>query len=125
MTAPGDQLLYSRSGFDLIQLCRDNPELAIRLSEERPLLSHVIGADAGPDLVAVALDAERRSLIKVDAVRIASYEKASAKWRDVWPNLRGQIEGLPLHESHAIVREEAENSSLGIQQRSPYRRRMK
>jgi len=71
MTAPGDQLLYSRSGFDLIQLCRDNPELAIRLSEERPLLSHVIGADAGPDLVAVALDAERRSLIKVDAVRIA------------------------------------------------------
>ncbi len=108
MTAPGDQLLYSRSAFDLIQLCRDNPELALRLSEERPLLNLARGSNADPDLVAEALDAERRSLIKADAVRIAFYEKASAEWRDVWPDLRRRIEGLPLRESHAIVQEEAE-----------------
>lgn len=53
--------------------------MAIRLAEERPLLNHAVVAD--PDLIAEALDAERRFLIKADAMRISLYEKASAEWR--------------------------------------------
>jgi len=108
MTAPGDQLLYSRSVFDLIQLCREHPELARQLSEDRPLLNEAMGPDADPDIVGKALDAERRSLIRADAERVAVYQKASFDWRELWPSVRGQIDGLPLSESHAIVLREAE-----------------
>ncbi len=108
LTDPKDQLLYSRSAFDLIEYCREHTELADRLSEDRPLLKTALGPDADPDHVAEALDAERRLLIKADAGRIAGYEKAAAEWREAWPRVRRQIEGLPLRQSHAIVWEEAE-----------------
>ena len=103
MQGTGDQLLYSRSARDLARLCADAPELATELSRERPLLNLAIGRDADLDLLAEALDAERRSLIKRDAARIAAYEQASLPWRGQWPEIRREIEGLPLGEAHRIV----------------------
>jgi len=60
------------------------------------------------DLLAEALDAERRSLIKRDATRIGAYEQAAIPWREQWPEVRREIEGLPLGEAHRIVLARAE-----------------
>lgn len=103
MPAVGDQMRYSRSARDLVRLCAEAPALAAELSRERPLLDLALGGATGLDRLAEALDAERRTLIKRDAARIGAYEQAAAPWREKWPAVRREIEGLPLGEAHRIV----------------------
>jgi hypothetical protein len=103
MPEPADQMRYSRSARDLVRLCADAPRLASELSRERPLLSLAAASAPDLDLIAEALDAERRSLIKEDAARLAAFGQASLPWREQWPEVQREIEGLPLREAHRIV----------------------
>lgn len=103
MKKTDDQLRYSRSARDLVRLCADAPRLAAELSRERPLLNLALAGGTDLDLLAEALDAERRSLIKRDAARIAAYERVALPWREQWPEVRREIEGLPLRAAHRIV----------------------
>jgi len=107
MPETGDQMRYSRSARDLVRLCAEAPALATELSRERPLLKLAAGDAPDLDRLAEALDAERRNLIKLDAARIAAYEEAAAPWRAQWPEVRREIEGLPLGEAHRIVTSKA------------------
>jgi hypothetical protein len=108
VTEPGDQLLLSRSASDLIALCRQHRDLANQLATSRPLLRQAMAPDPDPDQVWAELDAERRSLIRADATRMARYERSSSAWRVAWPHVHDRIAGLPLREAHAIVVREAE-----------------
>ena len=103
-----DQLLYSRSAIDLIRYCLESPDIARQLYDQRPLLKLADSADAAPDKVAEALDAERRSLIKADAARLSTFETASSDWRKAWPNIRRKIEGKSLPEAHQVIINECE-----------------
>lgn len=109
MDSPADQLRFSRSARDVCDLCREHPELGRSLIGERPLLEDALAVDADPDRIAERLDAERRSMIKADAVRLARYEQAAEKWRSIWPDVNNEIAALPLTRAHAIVCKHAES----------------
>lgn len=95
-----DQILLSRSARDLIDLVRANPSAAARMVSQRPLLAKV--AD-GEDALAVALDAERRTLMKADEARLSRYQAASQAWERVWPELSSGISQLPLGQAHEML----------------------
>jgi len=104
MPDPGEQLLYSRSALDLIELHRQHPELARRLASGRPLLVHF---DEGRQRLEEALDAERRALIHANERRLQAYLDASRDWYEAWPEMARQAEFLPLREAHALLCERA------------------
>jgi hypothetical protein len=100
MTAPRDQLLYSRSAQDLLALAEEHPALTAELAQERPVLAALSG---GRDAVEAALDAERRRLIHANEERLAAYMTASEHWAARWPEVQAEINGLPLREAHAAL----------------------
>lgn len=100
-----EQMLWSRSARDLIQLADRNPKLARQLTAQRPLLGQV---SQGRDALEVALDAERRTLARADEERLNAYAKAATQWTRNWPALKREIAGLPLREAHQIVAEQAQ-----------------
>ncbi len=105
MDSPSDQLLFSRSAQDLIELAKENPLLISELSSRRPLLS-LLGRSTVEKLEA-ALDKERREFMREDAARLEKYARASATWLAEWPRILGQICALPLLEAHQVVVREA------------------
>ena len=56
-----EQLLWSRSPREIIELAQQHPELMGQLAQKRPLLSYV---SQGPDALEEQLDVERRNLKK-------------------------------------------------------------
>ena len=92
-----DQLLFSRSARDLIKLVSLHPESTALLTPSRPLLAH---AGLGEDALAIALDAERRSLMKTDETRLVGYKSACLAWEAAWPQLTQEISNLPLQLAH-------------------------
>ena len=106
MAAPRPQALYSRSARDLIRLAEAHRELIDELAEERPLLLHI--AD-GRDALEQALDAERRTLIRENEERLATYRRAMQAWAEIWPEVSARIADLPLLEAHARIVERAES----------------
>lgn len=95
-----DQILLSRSPRDLIRLTREHPEITARLTLQRPLLAI---AEQGEDALAIALDAERRALMKADEARLARYQEASRSWESAWPAIAPEISGLPLSDAHERI----------------------
>lgn len=104
MSQPEDELLFSRSARDLLELADRHPDLVAKLRAERPVLDHVA---AGEDALAAALDAERRALIKQDGARLSRYQAASERWETAWPAVSRKIAGKSLPAAHAIVCEMA------------------
>lgn len=98
------QLLLSRSPRDLLQLATKHPGFAERLTERRPLLAHVA---SGEERLGVALDAERRELMRADEQRLQRYTAASAQWAGAWPALTRQLADLPLRAAHELLCEAA------------------
>jgi hypothetical protein len=92
-----DQLLFSRSARDLVALAASHPEVITRLMSQRPLLAK---AADGEDALAVALDAERRTLMKADEARLSRYQNAAQPWESAWPCLSSEISHLPLPQAH-------------------------
>lgn len=104
MSGPREQLLHSRSARDLIRLARAHPELAAELARTRPLLA---AGSESRETLEVALDAERRRLIRVNEARLARYAAAAEPWAVKWPALVRKLDGLPLPRAHAVMVEEA------------------
>ncbi len=92
-----DQLLLSRSARDLIRLVADHPETTSQLLSQRPLLAR---AGDGEEVLAAALDAERRALIRADETRLSRYQQAATTWESAWPAVASEITNLPLPEAH-------------------------
>jgi hypothetical protein len=109
---PREQLLTSRSARDLIRISEDHPVLTRDLVAERPALSTV---DSGIEALEVALDAERRQLIRVNEQRLATYAASAEAWSLKWPQVRREIAGMQLAEAHEFVVDRA----LGVLPFSP------
>jgi hypothetical protein len=100
MHDPADKLLYSRSARDLIALAGEHHELIEDLSTQRPLLKNVV---AGRTQLEAALDAERRTLIRANEMRLARYREAAQRWATAWPTVEKEIGELTLAGAHEIL----------------------
>ena len=102
---PRQQLLLSRSAYDLMALARAYPELARQLVAARPLLDE---ASHSVEALEAALDAERRKLMHANERRLLRYMTAAEPWAARWPAVAAEIAGLPLRQAHAVVAARAE-----------------
>ena len=100
MREPRDQLLYSRSVRDLIDLSQSHPQLTRELVAARPLLKEIA---SGRTRLEEALDAERRALIHANENRLARYREAAQRWAANWPEIERSIGDSPLPQAHEIV----------------------
>jgi len=100
-----DQLLYSRSARDLIELAHRKPKLVPQLSKQRPVLRQVA---AGQRRLEAALDAERRRLIRANEARLAAYEEAAQGWAAAWSQIEREIGKRGLLNAHAMFVKRAE-----------------
>jgi len=105
LTNVDDQLRYSRSARDIIDLCESHPQIASRIAQERPLL---LAAEKGISSLEAALDAERRGLIHENERRLKKYLDAAKEWAENWKLVEREIVGMPLVRAHRIVVERAE-----------------
>lgn len=95
-----EQLLYSRSARDIIDLNAKHPDIVEKLAEHRAVLKC---AGSGRDALEEALDRERRQLMRADENRLNAYKSAASEWADEWPAIQRMIAGLPLLQAHSIV----------------------
>lgn len=95
-----DQLLYSRSARDLIELASRHPGDARDLVARRPLLAKA-GGERG--ILQAALDAERVAMIEANEQRLERYLGAAQSWAAAWPDVEQEIGGRRLLDAHAIV----------------------
>ena len=100
------QLLYSRSSRDLIRLAREYPQAVAAATTRRPLLARIRD---GREVLDEALDRERRALMRDDEERLERYRAAASTWASIWPDVAGEIAGLPLPDAHRIVTARAED----------------
>lgn len=106
MENPSDQLLYSRSARDLIELADQYPEILSSLSDHRPLLKAV---SQGRRALEVLLDAERRNFMRLNEERLNRYMKAAQPWADNWPTTQKAMRGSSLEEAHNLMVNRAQN----------------
>jgi hypothetical protein len=102
---PSAEMLYSRSARDLTRLAEQHPDLIGKLSSERPILAKIA---EGIEALESAMDAERRRLIHANEDRLGIYVGAAAGWREAWPRVVAETEGLPLEKAHALIVSRAE-----------------
>lgn len=100
MVNPRDQLIYSRSAGDLINLANEYPEMIAELIPLRPILKKIA---EGRDSLEQALDAERRTLIHDNEKRLKAYIEAAQEWLGLWPSIQKEICNLPLIKAHKII----------------------
>lgn len=100
MTDPADELLYSRSARDLVRLAERHPALVAKLTPRRPLLGHMAGDIAALE---VALDAERRRLMRANEQRLQAYLTAAEAWAAAWPSVAAAVDARPLEEAHEMM----------------------
>ncbi|HEX5054017.1 MAG TPA: hypothetical protein VFZ65_19720 [Planctomycetota bacterium] len=98
MPDPSDQIRFSRSALDLLDLARQHPELVAAIAADRPALASI---GKGRDAIEAALDHERRTLMRNNEQRLQAYRRASEAWATIWTDLQREIGTLPLHEAHA------------------------
>jgi hypothetical protein len=100
-----NQVLYSRSVRDLLDLAEKHRDRVQRLMEQRPALAAI---DQGREALEAALDAERRRLIRANEERLVKYLEAAQPWAAAWPALSRQMQGLTLAEAHRLMVERAQ-----------------
>lgn len=105
MPEPRDQLRYSRSASDLIELAEQHPQLVTELIAERPLLRKV---DRGRRALAEAIQLEMLDLVEADERRLSRYREAASSWSAHWPVLSRELESMPLLEAHEHIVARAE-----------------
>jgi hypothetical protein len=106
MKAPGEQLLYSRSARDIVNLAEKYPGLVMEAAKQRPLLGKF---SEGREKLEEFLDAEKRALIHANENRLAIYLKAADKWTALWPSVEKEISGKPLFDAHQQMIQRAES----------------
>lgn len=107
MRDPAEQMRYSRSARDLVELCARFPESCRALMKERTVLAH---AREGREALEVALDAERRKLIHANEQRLLRYTRAATAWSSLWKRVAGEVADLPLERAHEIIVRRAEGA---------------
>ncbi len=107
MANPEEQLRHSRSARDLLRLATEHPALVARLLAARPALAAIA---EGRERLEVALDAERRSLMRANEERLAMYRAAAAAWETEWRAFEPDLRRLPLLEAHARLTVRAERT---------------
>jgi hypothetical protein len=105
MKAPPDHLLCSRSARDIISLAEKYPDLIKKLAKQRPLLMNY---SEGRERLEELLDAEKRSLMRINENRLSLYLKASEKWMAMWQSVEKEISDKSLFEAHQIIIQRAE-----------------
>jgi hypothetical protein len=106
MKDPRDQLLYSRSARDIIDLAEKYPDILREVSAKRPLL---LKYNEGKEKLEELLDAEKRTLIHENEKRLAAYLKAAEKWSAIWPDVEKELPKDSLHKAHQMITRRAEN----------------
>lgn len=97
MRDPADQLRFSRSARELLELAQARPDLIPAAVAERPALAAL---PLGRDALEETLDRERRSLMRTNEERLQRYQQAAAAWAAGWTDLSREIEGWPLRRAH-------------------------
>lgn len=105
LPSPSEQMLWSRSARDLIDLAKEHPDLVEQLKTQRPILAFIA---QGRDALEAELDAERRNLKRADEDRLAAYAQASVEWTKQWPIIKREIAVLPLKQTHRVLVEHAQ-----------------
>jgi len=105
MDDPRDQLRYSRSADDLIELGECHADLVAELAPVRPLLGRL---GEGRRALAEAIQLEMLDLMEEYERRLGAYRAASSAWAEAWPALNRELQPRPLSEAHALMLERAE-----------------
>jgi hypothetical protein len=105
MKPPRDQLLFSRSARDIINLANKYPHLVMELAKKRPLL---VRFSEGREKLEELLDAEKRAMIHANENRLTLYLKAAEKWTALWPAVEKEISGKLLFDAHQQMIHRAE-----------------
>lgn len=105
MKDPRQQMRFSRSARDLIDLGAKHPDLLREAASERPLL-HEVHAGIGP--LEEAIDRERRALMHRNEERLAAYERAAAVWAASWSSLNEDLRSRDLRDAHRVMVARAE-----------------
>ena len=100
MTDPGQQLLYSRSARDLMQMAENYPGLVKELVKKRLVLKSI---PEGLERLEEELDKERRYLIHANEARLSKYIRASERWSTIWPDLEIRMRACSLLEAHELM----------------------
>lgn len=98
-------LKYSRSAVDILNTWELKPDLVESLFEERPVLKL---CKESREALEVGLDAERRTLMRINAERLLRYKESSSEWAKMWPQVLVKLNGLSLMDAHNIMVVEAE-----------------
>lgn len=105
MDDPRDQLRYSRSADDLIELGERHRDLVSELVPDRPLLGRI---GEGRRALAEAIQLEMLDLMEENERRLGAYRAASSAWAEAWPALNRELQRKPLSGAHALMIERAE-----------------
>ena len=105
MDSPREQLLFSRSARDLLDLSVQHSDLVASLVAHRPLLARIV---EGRDALEMALDAERRHWMRRNEDRLANYIAHAQVWYAAWPAVERDIAGSDLRVAHNQVVRAAE-----------------
>jgi hypothetical protein len=95
-----DQLLFSRSAWDILQLAAEHPAWIRELSATRPLLARTTD---GLDALETELDRERRRAMHANEARLERYAKASRNWAAIWSEVQRELADQPLSAAHSIM----------------------
>jgi hypothetical protein len=106
MTDVRDRLRHSRSARDLLGLAARHPLEVQALADERPALQAI---PEGREALEVALDAERRALMRANEDRLAIYVRAASAWVEHWKQIAGELAAVPLQVAHARMVKAAED----------------
>jgi hypothetical protein len=104
MHNPADQLRFSRSARDLMELARLHPELLAAAIGDRAALAAIA---LGRDGLEEALDRERRQLMRANEERLQRYQQATAAWSAAWSEVCREVSGLALRRAHRHLVERA------------------
>ncbi len=105
MSSPVQQITFSRSARDLLELRVAYPEVWKEMLPKRPCLAR---ASEGAQALAAALDAEKRELIAINEARLDRYAQAATNWAGRWRDLSQGLRGMDLKSAHALIKTSAE-----------------
>ncbi len=99
-----EMLKYSRSAVDILNIWDTDREIIESVSQVRPVLKLCI---EGRDALEAGLDAERRTLMRINSDRLLKFKNAATKWAERWSHISAKIKDLPLLDAHQIMVSEA------------------
>jgi len=100
MQRPEDQLRFSRSARDLLELARWHADLLAQARQQRPALAAI---ERDRDGLEEALDRERRELMRINETRLQGHERAAAAWAAAWTKLQREVDSMPLPAAHRVL----------------------